>query len=211
MSRRRRILLIVAIVLIVPAAVVGITAAVAPQVLMSLVMPPPPAPDPPLPPVKYNAETTEVGMFLDHPIARKLLDKHFPGFRNDEQVGLTRRLTLPEVQRFYPDLITDEALSALKAELDPMAPLQPVVVYSTSETELGTLLDDPEAVAIIDKHIPDFSTGDGIEMTRPFTIAFIQPYVPDRITDERRAAIDAEFAALADARADASAESGAGK
>lgn len=68
--------------------------------------------------------------------------------------------------------------------------------YSTSDTDLGTLLDDPAAKAIVEKYIPGLTTNDQIQMARPMTLKAIQSYAPDDVTDERLAKIDAEFATL---------------
>ena len=68
--------------------------------------------------------------------------------------------------------------------------------YSTAETEIGTLLDDPEAKAIIEKHITGFTTNDQVDMARAMTLKQVQQYAPDDVTDEKLAAIDADFAKL---------------
>jgi hypothetical protein len=68
--------------------------------------------------------------------------------------------------------------------------------YSTSETEIGTLLDDPAAKAIVAKHIPGLVDNDQIEMARAMTLETVQQYAPDEVTDERLAAIDADLAKL---------------
>lgn len=68
--------------------------------------------------------------------------------------------------------------------------------YSTSETQVGTLLDDPAAKEIIEKYIPGFTTNDQVDMARGMTLKDVQQYAPDKITDEVLAKIDAEFAKL---------------
>ena len=68
--------------------------------------------------------------------------------------------------------------------------------YSSAETDIGTLLDDPAARAVVDKHIPGFSTGDQIDMARSLTLKAIQQYAPDRFTDQALAEIDADLAKL---------------
>jgi para-nitrobenzyl esterase len=65
--------------------------------------------------------------------------------------------------------------------------------YSTSETEIGTLLDDPAAKALLDKHIPGMTTNDQIDMARGMTLKAVQQYSPDTITDKVLAALDADF------------------
>jgi len=68
--------------------------------------------------------------------------------------------------------------------------------YNSSTTEIGTLLDDPAAKAIIDKHIPGMSTNDQVDMARAMTLKNIQQYSPDQITDKVLADIDADLAKL---------------
>ena len=68
--------------------------------------------------------------------------------------------------------------------------------YTTSDTDIGTLLDDPAAHAIVDKYLPGVLAGDQIDLARSMTLRAIQPYSGDRITDKALADIDAEFAKL---------------
>ncbi len=68
--------------------------------------------------------------------------------------------------------------------------------YTTADTEIGTLLDDPAAKAIIEKHIPGLVGNDQIDMARTMTLRAIQPFAEAEVTDERLAAIDAELAKL---------------
>lgn len=70
--------------------------------------------------------------------------------------------------------------------------------YTTVDTDIGTLLDDPAAKAVVEKHIPGMMTSDQIEMARAMTLKDIQAYAPDSVTDERLAAIDADLAKLAE-------------
>lgn len=68
--------------------------------------------------------------------------------------------------------------------------------YTTADTDIGTLLDDPAARAIVDKYIPGFSSGDQINMARAMTLKSIQQYAPDKFTDQVLASIDADLAKL---------------
>lgn len=68
--------------------------------------------------------------------------------------------------------------------------------YSTSSTEIGTLLDDPAAKALLDKYIPGMSTNDQVDMARGMTLKDIQQYSPDQINDKVLANLDAEFAKI---------------
>lgn len=68
--------------------------------------------------------------------------------------------------------------------------------YTTEETDLGTLLDNPAAKAIIEKHIPGMTTNDQVDMARGMTLKAVQQYSPDDVTDASLAAIDADLAKL---------------
>ena len=68
--------------------------------------------------------------------------------------------------------------------------------YSTTDTEIGTLLDDPAAKAIVEKYLPGMTTSDEVDMARAMTLKAVQAYAPEQMTDETLAKIDAEFAQL---------------
>jgi para-nitrobenzyl esterase len=86
---------------------------------------------------------------------------------------------------------------ASPAGAKPAVPAEkPKAHYSTTETELGVLLDDPAAKAIVEKHIPGLTTNDQVDLARAMTLKDIQAFSPDDVTDERLAAIDAELAKL---------------
>jgi hypothetical protein len=72
----------------------------------------------------------------------------------------------------------------------------PAAHYTTADTDIGTLLDDPAARAVLDKHIPGFSKRDQIDMARSMTLKGIQPYDSATITDKALADIDADLAKL---------------
>jgi hypothetical protein len=69
--------------------------------------------------------------------------------------------------------------------------------YTISDTDIGTLLDDPQARAILDKHIPGFSKREQIEQARPFTMNFIKNFPQADISDEMLKGIQADFDQLA--------------
>lgn len=68
--------------------------------------------------------------------------------------------------------------------------------YTTAETSIGALMDDPAAKAVVDKHLPGFSGNPQIEMARGMTIKQVQQFAPDMIKDEILAKIDADLASL---------------
>jgi hypothetical protein len=71
------------------------------------------------------------------------------------------------------------------------------VLFTTAESTIGDILDNPEAKAIVDKHLPGLSTNEQIDMARGFSLKAVQSFKPDLISDETLAKIDADFAALA--------------
>ncbi|WP_214652146.1 hypothetical protein [Novosphingobium jiangmenense] len=100
-------------------------------------------------------------------------------------------------------LVIALAATALPASAIAAEPAKPVATapaakakYTTADTDIGTLLDDPAAKAIIDKYIPGMTSNEQIEMARSMTLKAVQAYAPDDVTDERLAKIDAEFASL---------------
>ena len=68
--------------------------------------------------------------------------------------------------------------------------------YSTSETSIGDLLDNPATKAVLDKHMPGFSGNPQIDMTRGMTLKQIQQFASDAVTDEALANIDADLAKI---------------
>lgn len=91
------------------------------------------------------------------------------------------------------------APAAAPAETTPADTKAPTTAahYTTADTEIGTLLDDPAAKTVLDKYIPELTASDQINMARGMTLRAIQPYSPDTITDEKLAAIDSDLARLA--------------
>ncbi len=68
--------------------------------------------------------------------------------------------------------------------------------YSTAETKIGVLLEDPAAKAILDKHIPGMTDNPSISMAADMTLKALQGFTGGKITDEMLAAIDADFKAM---------------
>ncbi|SOB86387.1 para-nitrobenzyl esterase [Sphingomonas guangdongensis] len=68
--------------------------------------------------------------------------------------------------------------------------------YNTLTTNIGTLLDDPAAKAIVTRYFPDFVTSPQIGMARGSTFNAIKGYLPQVMTDEKLAALDKELAAV---------------
>jgi hypothetical protein len=68
--------------------------------------------------------------------------------------------------------------------------------YTTADTPLGTLLDDPAAKAILVKYLPEVMGNDQILQARPLTLKALQQYAPTTFTDKILADIDTDLARL---------------
>ena len=86
-------------------------------------------------------------------------------------------------------------IAAALMAMSPM-PAFAQTAYSSASTEIGTLLDDPAAKAILEKHLPGMTTNDQIDMARSMTLKDVQQYSPDQMTDKVLAEIDADLAKL---------------
>lgn len=89
------------------------------------------------------------------------------------------------------------AAPAFAADPAPVAAAAPAVsALSTENTDIGTLLDNPAAKAVLDKHMPGFADNPQIAMARSMTLKQIQGFAPDQIKDEVLVKIDADLKAV---------------
>lgn len=86
--------------------------------------------------------------------------------------------------------------AAVATPAAPAPAAAPAVVYSTADTDIGTLIDKPATRAILDQFLPGLSTDDRIGMARGMTLRAIQPMAGDKISVEALDKIDAALAAL---------------
>ena len=87
-------------------------------------------------------------------------------------------------------------IAAALLMMAPVPAFAQAAAYSTTTTEVGTLLDDPAAKAVLDKHVPGMTSNEQIDMARSMTLKDIQQYSPDALTDKVLADIDADLAKL---------------
>ncbi len=66
----------------------------------------------------------------------------------------------------------------------------------SSDSLVGDLLDNPDAKAMLVKHVPDLKDNDQIEQARPMTLRSLQAYAPDTFTDKVLADLDIDLATL---------------
>jgi hypothetical protein len=81
------------------------------------------------------------------------------------------------------------ALGAVPAAAE--APVAPGLSVET--TDLGTLLDNADAKAVLMKYIPAMIANDQIAMARPMTLKQLQQFAGDSLTDEKLAQIQADL------------------
>lgn len=70
------------------------------------------------------------------------------------------------------------------------------VRYTTADTDIGTLMDDPASMAVLTKHFPEMFKSDQINQARSMTLKEIQAYSSDMLTDQALASTDADLAKL---------------
>lgn len=93
-------------------------------------------------------------------------------------------------------LTTSAALAQAPATQVATATDASAAPYSVAKTDLGTLLDNPAAKAVLAKHVPELVQNDQIDMARGMTLADVKQYAPDMLTEKALADIDADLAKL---------------
>lgn len=68
--------------------------------------------------------------------------------------------------------------------------------YTTAETPLGRLFDDPDAMIVLETHVPGLIANEQIRLARQITLRDIQGFAPEALSDETLDAIDKDFAKL---------------
>jgi hypothetical protein len=76
------------------------------------------------------------------------------------------------------------------------APAAPAPAYTVATTIIADLLDKPALRAIFEKHLPTIAVHPQINEGRALTLPDIVQYVPETVTPDKLAAIDAELKAL---------------
>ena len=94
-------------------------------------------------------------------------------------------------------LIALALLAGLAAPVLAQAPAAPATpTYTVATTTIGDLLDHPALKAIFVKYLPDLANNERINEGRALTLPDLVQYVPDQVTPDKLAAIDAELKAL---------------
>lgn len=94
-------------------------------------------------------------------------------------------------------LLLGAAAPAYAADPAPAAATAPAAKrYTTADSTIGELLDDPAAKAVLVKYVPQFAEGGQIDMARGLTLKQVQSYASDMLTDETLGKIDYDLAKL---------------
>lgn len=64
----------------------------------------------------YTTDATPLGVLLDDPAARAVLNQHIPTIINNDQISMARSMTLKGIQPYSPEL-TDATLAAIDVDL----------------------------------------------------------------------------------------------
>ena len=70
----------------------------------------------------YKTSATTIGVLLDDPAAKEILVKHLPGLASSPQIEMARSMTLKDTQQFAPNMVTDEVLTKIDADLAKLPP-----------------------------------------------------------------------------------------
>lgn len=64
-----------------------------------------------------SSATTDIGTLLDNPASKAILQKYMPEMIANPQIDMARSMTLKQVQGFAPDMLSDQKLAQIDAEL----------------------------------------------------------------------------------------------
>ena len=66
--------------------------------------------------------------------------------------------------------------------------------FTTSGSDLGTLLDNPATKAVVVKYLPNIAANPQLGLARSLTLRQLQAYAPEKLSDDTLAKIDADLA-----------------
>ncbi|WP_425998584.1 hypothetical protein [Caulobacter sp. DWR1-3-2b1] len=88
--------------------------------------------------------------------------------------------------------------SAAIAQTAPtaQAPAPAAPFYTTEDSSIGDLLDNPATKVVLTKHVPGLVGNASTERARGMTLVAIKPYSNGGITDDKLVAIDKDLAVI---------------
>lgn len=154
---------------------------------------------PPIPARPLNRNSL-IGHILATPGGRDVLQTHIPtvlagiGHFND-----ANRMPLAAVREFAPQVLTDDVLAAIDADLARLAPDAGPVSPSqrlSSNSLVSDLLRDPDARKILAREVPGLADSEQKGLFPQTSLRALQPSMPKVLTDEVLARIDAALAQM---------------
>jgi len=143
---------------------------------------------------------SKLGAMMENPDAKAILEKHLPDtvMSSPQLMTLGAGMTLGQIASAAGGMITDEMLEAIGAELAELCGGRPAGGLLTIESKLGELMENPDAKAILVKHLPDtvMSSPQLMTLGAGMTLGQIASAAGGMITDEMLAAVAAELEAL---------------
>lgn len=65
----------------------------------------------------YSTSATTIGVLLENPATKAIIDKQIPGLSSNAQIGMASGMTLRAIQPMAGDMITAAMLDAVDADL----------------------------------------------------------------------------------------------
>lgn len=98
------------------------------------------APEPPV--ERYSIASTAIGVLLEDPAARAVLDRYVPTLSGASQVEAIRNAPLRAIQGYAPTVLTDAVMAQIDAELSQLTPIArtgapEIRVVNTDEARVG--------------------------------------------------------------------------
>ncbi len=72
---------------------------------------------------RYSTWATPIGVLIEDPAARAVIDSHMPQFSEGPMLGMARGMTFRAIQGYAPALFTEETFSAIDADLARLTPI----------------------------------------------------------------------------------------
>jgi hypothetical protein len=69
------------------------------------------------PAAKFSTEASTIGDLLDNAAAKAVLEKHLPALVGNAQIEMARAMTLKQIQAMAGDMLSDEVLAKVDADL----------------------------------------------------------------------------------------------
>lgn len=66
---------------------------------------------------KFSTATSTIGDLIDNPATKAVLEKHVAGLVGNPQIEMARGMTLKQVQGFAGDMLNDDVLAKVDADL----------------------------------------------------------------------------------------------